>query len=117
MSAFQSGPAAASRALARIRAGRLCRLEALGRATAIPSTISMPAHCSSDQESYCSALICECIHAGATVSAGMVYLLRGTSAGPALPRSAYGSEVPGRRSGERREEFDADSKGEVPPTT
>ncbi|MFG3409489.1 hypothetical protein [Streptomyces sp. NPDC048142] len=89
MSAFQSGPAAVSRALARMRAGRLWRLEALGLTTTIPSTISMPAHCSSDQESYCSALICACIHAGATISAAMVYLLREASAGPALLGQAY----------------------------
>ncbi len=67
-----------------MRASRLCRLEALGLTTTIPSTISIPAHCSSDQESYCSALICECIHAGATISAVMAYLLRGASKVPAL---------------------------------
>ncbi|MER5631554.1 DUF255 domain-containing protein [Streptomyces nitrosporeus] len=49
----------------------------------------MPAHCSSDQESYCSALICVCIHAGATISALMVYLLRGASAVLALLGSGY----------------------------
>ncbi|MFC8385523.1 hypothetical protein [Nocardia sp. NPDC057272] len=65
MSAFQSGPAAVSSALARIRANRLCRLDALGRPATIPSTISMPAHCSSDQVSYSAAVICSRIHAGA----------------------------------------------------
>lgn len=54
-----------------MRAYRLCRFEALGLATTIPSTISMPTDCFSDQESYYSALICECIHAGATTSAAM----------------------------------------------
>ena len=81
--AFQPGPAAASKAFARCLARRLCRLEALGLTRTIPSTISMPAHCSSDQESYCSALICACIHAGATISAVMVCLLRGA------PRSQH----------------------------
>lgn len=32
-------------------AKRLCRLETLGLSTTVSSTISMPAHCSSDQES------------------------------------------------------------------
>ncbi|GFH69401.1 hypothetical protein Sdia_01690 [Streptomyces diastaticus subsp. diastaticus] len=69
----------------------------------------MPAHCSSDQESYCSALICVCIHAGATISADMVYLLREASAGPAPLRQAYCSEVQGcpTRMG---------SEGKEPPT-
>lgn len=57
---------------------------AVGLMTTMQSTISMPAHCSSDQESYCSALICERIHAGATISAVMAYLLRGASAVPVL---------------------------------
>src|SRR4051794_12514198 len=73
VSAFQSGPAASSRALARIRARRLCRFDALGLTTTIPSTTSMPAHWSSDQESYCSAVIRSCIHAGATISALISY--------------------------------------------
>lgn len=45
-------------ALASTRASRLCRFVALGLTTTIPSTISIPAHCSSDQESYSAAVIC-----------------------------------------------------------
>src|SRR5580698_8026473 len=75
VSAFQSGPAAASRALASTRARRLCRLEALGLTTTIPSTISMPAHCSSDHDSYSSAVTWACIHCGAIMSTLMRYPL------------------------------------------
>ncbi|GGP35658.1 hypothetical protein GCM10010231_03260 [Streptomyces sindenensis] len=57
----------------------------------------MPTHCSSDQESYCPALICECIHAGATISAVMVRLLRAASAASAGLLSADAAP-PGIRS-------------------
>jgi hypothetical protein len=56
-------PAASSRALARIRARRLCRLDALELPSTIPSTISMPAHCSSVHAAYCSAVTGSCIQA------------------------------------------------------
>jgi hypothetical protein len=65
---------AASRAFARNRASRLWRLDAIGLTTTIPSTISIPAHCSSDQDSYSSTVICSCIQAGAIISAVMKHL-------------------------------------------
>jgi len=68
VSAFQSGPAATSKVFARSQARRRCRLDALGLTRTIPSTISMPAHCSSVHAAYCSAVTCSCIQAGATIS-------------------------------------------------
>ncbi|GAA2972638.1 hypothetical protein GCM10020227_46600 [Streptomyces flavovirens] len=55
----------------------------------------MPAHCSSDQESYCSALIWVCIQAGVTISAVMACLLRGASTVSA-GGTGYCPVMPGR---------------------
>lgn len=68
VSAFHSGPDAASSAFARTRANRLCRLDALGLTTAMPATISIRAQRSSGQESYSAAVTCWCIYAPTPVS-------------------------------------------------
>src|SRR5271165_4887181 len=95
VSAFQPGPAAASSALARSRARRLRRLDALGLTTTIASTISIPAHCSSVQESYSATVICLCIHSGATISILMTTGIPATALG--LRRAENADHHRGRR--------------------
>jgi hypothetical protein len=72
VSAFQGGPAASSRAFAMVRTGRLCRSDASELTTAIPSTISILADCSSGPEPYSSAVIRLCSHAEPVRSRGQV---------------------------------------------